>query len=74
VSKTSEFLLNFQDFISFNSCDFNKYTIRVIKAASAATKMKTSENEDEDAELIKADKSLYSSSDVEMSEDDTSEE
>lgn len=36
--------------------------------------MKTSENEDEDAELIKADRSLYSSSDVEMSEDDTSEE
>jgi hypothetical protein len=34
----------------------------------------SSENEDEDAELIKAEKNLNSSSDVDMSDEETSEE
>lgn len=57
----------------FRSCDFNKYTIRVIKKMAEA-KIKDeveTENADEDMMLVK---SNDSDSDENMIDDDTSEE
>lgn len=60
---------------SYFSCDFNKYTIRVIKKM-AETKIKDKLDEQDDDEemlLIKTNEDASDSA-VEMSEDDTSEE
>lgn len=62
----------------FHSCDFNKYTMRVIRKMSQAKLKdkieKASNDDDEEMLLIKSEEANESDSDEKMSDDETSEE
>ena len=69
---SQEFSFSIEVNCFFNRCDFNKYTIRVIKKISESKIKSEVRDEDEDMNLISKDSD--ESSDEMMSDDDTSEE